>query len=167
MAADLHALVVRVADDSDVGAIATLRSLWSAAVDGDPDFEKRTADWLAMEGGRRTIWLATLVDLPVGMASLFEYRRMPRPGQSDSCWGYVSNVFVREDLRNRGIGSTLLSTIVTAAHERGYARLVVSPSQRALPFYRRAGFLVPDDSVGEDRLLVRSSLAPTNNGRAA
>jgi GNAT superfamily N-acetyltransferase len=82
---------------------------------------------------------------------------MPRPGRPDARWGYVSNMFVRGDFRNRGIGSVLLTTIVGAAEERGYARLVLSPTAPSLPFYRRAGFVAPDDSVGDDRLLVRPS----------
>jgi GNAT superfamily N-acetyltransferase len=155
MTSDLPDVVVRVAATGDIGAIASLRSVWSAGAGADPDFEKRMATWLTLEGERRTTWLATLGGSPVGMASLFEYRRMPRPGRPDSRWGYVSNMFVREDSRNRGIGSALLTTIVTAADERAYARLVLSPSARALPFYRRAGFIVPDDAAADDRLLVR------------
>ncbi len=69
-------------------------------------------------------------------------------------------MFVREDFRNRGIGSALLTTIITAADERYYARLVLSPSQGARPSFRRAGFIVPDDAAGGDRLLVR----PTRPG---
>jgi GNAT superfamily N-acetyltransferase len=155
MASELRDVVVRVADAGDVGAIASLRSLWSAGPEEDPDFERRLAAWLAAEGDRRTTWLATLGESPVGMASVFEYRRMPRPGHPDSRWGYVGNMFVREDFRNRGIGSALLTTIIAAADERCYARLVVSPGARALPLYRRAGFIVPDDTAGDDRLLVR------------
>jgi GNAT superfamily N-acetyltransferase len=64
-------------------------------------------------------------------------------------------MFVREEHRNRGIGSALLAAILAAADERGYARLVLSPSERALPFYSRAGFVVPDDAAGDHRLLVR------------
>jgi GNAT superfamily N-acetyltransferase len=157
MASELPDVVVRVAGAGDIGAIASLRSSWSAGAGEDPDFERRMAGWLAGEGDRRTIWLAMLGDSPVGMASVFEYRRMPRPGRPDSRWGYVSNMFVREDLRNRGIGSALLTTIITAADARCYARLVLSPSAPALRFYRRAGFTVPDDTVGDDRLLVRPS----------
>jgi GNAT superfamily N-acetyltransferase len=148
-------VVVRVAGAGDVGAIATLRSLWTADGGVDDAFERRMADWLAAEGDRRTTWLAAVGGEPVGMASVFEYRRMPRPGRPASRWGYVSNMFVREEVRNRGVGSALLSAIIAAAEERGYARLVLSPSARALPFYRRAGFVVPDDAVGDDRLLVR------------
>jgi GNAT superfamily N-acetyltransferase len=155
MASELRDVVVRVSGASDIGAIASLRSLWTAGAGEDPDFETRMAAWLAHDGDRRTTWLATLGDAPVGMASVFEYRRMPRPAQPDSRWGYVGNVFVREDVRNRGIGSVLLSTLIATADERGYARLVLSPSEPALPFYRRAGFIVPDDAAGNDRLLVR------------
>jgi GNAT superfamily N-acetyltransferase len=159
MTSELPDVVVRVADAADIGAIASLRSQWSAGAATDPDFSTRMAAWLAVEGDRRTTWLATLGDLPVGMASVFEYRRMPRPGHPDSRWGYVGNMFVREDVRNRGIGSVLLTAMITAADERCYVRLVLSPSARALPFFRRAGFLVPDDTVGDDRLLVRPGRA--------
>jgi GNAT superfamily N-acetyltransferase len=146
---------VRVGGASDIGAIASLRSLWSAGAGHDREFEQRIAEWLAAEGNRRTTWLATLADAPVGMASLFEYRRMPHPGQPDARWGYVSNVFVHPQHRNRGVGSALMTALITVADQRDYARLVLSPSARALPFFQRAGFVVPDDAAGADRLLVR------------
>jgi GNAT superfamily N-acetyltransferase len=156
MASELPDVVVRIADATDAVAIALLRSLGSAErAHRNPDLETRVSAWLVGEGDRRTTWLATLGDSPVGMASLFEYRRMPRPGVPDSLWGYVGNLFVREDLRNRGIGSELLTRIATTADERGYVRLVLSPSARAMPFFRRAGFIVPDATAGGDRLLVR------------
>jgi GNAT superfamily N-acetyltransferase len=146
-------VTVTVAGDGDGGAIAGLRAAWS---DGsEPGFERRMEAWLAAEGDRRTTWLATLDGVPVGMASLFEYRRMPRPGRPDSRWGYLSNMFVREELRGRGIGSALLEAVVDAADARGYARIVLSPALRAARFYERAGFVVPDERADGDRLLVR------------
>jgi GNAT superfamily N-acetyltransferase len=155
MASELPGVVLRTAGARDGAAIASLRALWSAGTGADRAFAERLAAWMAAEGDRRTTWLATLGEAPVGMASMFEYRRMPRPGRPDSRWGYVSNMFVREDCRNRGIGSALLAALVAAADERGYARLVLSPAARAMPFYLRAGFLVPDGAAGDDRLLVR------------
>jgi GNAT superfamily N-acetyltransferase len=148
-------LIVRLAGPSDVGPIAALRALWSGGGAADAGFEERMAAWLAAEGERRTTWLAVLGDAPVGVATMLEYRRMPQPGRPDSRWGYVGNMFVREEVRNRGVGSALLAAVVAAADQRGYARLVLSPSARSVPFYRRAGFVVPDDGAGDDRLLVR------------
>jgi GNAT superfamily N-acetyltransferase len=144
-----------VAGGADSRALATLRALWTTGAEADDELERAMAGWLAAEGERRTTWLAELGGSPAGMASMFEYRRMPRPDGRASRWGYVSNMFVREELRDRGIGAALLTAVIAAADERGYARLVLSPSERARPFYRRAGFVVPDDAVGDDRLLVR------------
>jgi GNAT superfamily N-acetyltransferase len=157
MTSEASEVVVRLAGDADIAAIASLRSLWTGDGEEHPVFERRMAAWLAVEGERRTTWLAALGDLPVGMASLFEYRRMPKPGHADSRWGYVGNMFVRDDFRNRGIGSALLRAVIAAADERDYARLVVSPSADAPSFYRRGGFTVPGSTAGADVLLVRPS----------
>ena len=145
---------IHVARGDDVTALAALRAIWSTGDPAEPEFERRLADWLADEGDRRTTWLARVSDLPVGMASLVEYRRMPHPGRADSRWGYVSNMFVLENFRRRGIGSALLQELVKFARARCYVRLVLSPSQQATAFYHRAGFVSPD-STGSDRLLVR------------
>lgn len=143
---------VRLAARDDDIAVTYLRSL-STGVFPDAAFEKRLSDWLASEGDRRTTWLAWVGNDAIGMASLFEYRRMPRPGRDDSRWGYLSNMFVRDEFRNQGVGSALLSAIVASADERAYARVVLSPSKRAVPFYQRAGFAIPNDR----RLVIRSS----------
>lgn len=148
-------VVVREIEPSDGAAIAALRRAGFHPVMDDPGFEARLVAWLSDEADRRTTWLALWNGGPAGMASLFEYRRMPRPGRPDSRWGYVGNMFVREELRGRGIGTALLTAIIGAADERRYARLVVSPAPEALSFYRRAGFLAADETTDDHRLLVR------------
>jgi GNAT superfamily N-acetyltransferase len=149
----MESVDVRLAGADDARALAALRARWSEGE--EPGFEQRMADWLEAEGERRTTWLALLDGKPVGMTSLFEYRRMPRPGRAASRWGYLSNMFVLEPFRDRGVGTALLDAVIAAAGERGYARLVLSPSERSVPFYQRAGFIVPDAAAGGDRLLVR------------
>ncbi len=154
-------VVVRVASEADIGALADLRSLWAGDSGNEPEFERRLAEWLATEGERRTTWLATAGDRAAGIASLFEYRRMPKPGHPASRWGYLGNLFVLADHRRRGVGSALLSAVVAAADRRSYARLVVSPSDEALPLLRRTGFVMPGEGSTGDLLLVR----PRSAGR--
>jgi GNAT superfamily N-acetyltransferase len=158
----LIACVVRAADRDDIGAIASLRSLWSGDHRFEAAFDQRMQAWLTAEGERRTTCLATVNDRPVGMASMFEYRRMPWPDRPDSRWGYVSNMFVREDHRRKRIGSALLSALIRTAEERSYVRVVVSPSTDSVSFYRSAGFIAADGAEG-DLLLVR----PNRAGRPA
>lgn len=65
---------------------------------------------------------------------------MPAPGRPASTWGYLGNMFVRAEHRDRGIGAALVAAAVEHARRAGYARLVLSPSERSVPFYARAGF---------------------------
>jgi GNAT superfamily N-acetyltransferase len=151
---------VRLTGARDIRAIASLRAQWTGAR-SDPEFAARVRAWLEAEGDRRLVWLASLGDEPAGLASMLEYHRMPRPDRLSSRWGYVGNMFVREDLRDQGIGSALLAAIVSEADARGYARLVLSPTERAVPFYERAGFIAADASAGGDRMMVRLAQSRT------
>ena len=146
---------IRMATAADAAALAGLRALFLGGHDCDEAFAGAVAAWIEEEGERRTTWLAERGGAAIGMASLFEYRRMPKPGLPASRWGYVSNVFVREEARDGGVGAAVLDAVVGAAEARGYARLVLSPSERAVPFFARAGFLVAGEAAGGDRLLVR------------
>jgi hypothetical protein len=148
-------VIVRVAADSDIGAIASLRSLWS--VGDEPDFERRMAAWLAAEGERRTTWLAALGDMPVGMASLFEYRRMPRPNRPDSRWATSATCTCATTSSTAGSAPRYWQRSSPPPTRRSYARLVVSPNSRAVAFYRRGGFVVANNTAGADILLVRPS----------
>jgi GNAT superfamily N-acetyltransferase len=106
----------------------------------DPGFEERFAAWFARESSRRIMWLAEVGGGPVGAMNLAVFERMPRPGRSPSHWGYLGNAFVLAAYRNQGIGSQLLHAVLSYADEHDFARVVLSPSQRSIPFYERAGF---------------------------
>ena len=112
------------------------------------------AAWLAAEGERRTVWLAMVQNLPIGMAPVLEYRRMPRPGRADSRRGCVGTLSARDQFRTPGVGLMLMARVITAAEPRRYARLVLSFGPRATTFDRRAGFNIPDGTAGSQRLLV-------------
>jgi GNAT superfamily N-acetyltransferase len=135
--------VIRRAESADLAAIVQLRREWTREEAGeteDPDFEENLAAWFGREWSRRIMWLAEEGGRPAGMMNLAIYERMPRPGRALSRWGYLGNVFVLAAYRNRGIGSQLVSAALNYADENGFARVVLSPTERSVPLYERAGF---------------------------
>jgi GNAT superfamily N-acetyltransferase len=135
--------LIRRAKHADIAAVIHLRREWTQEEDGDiadPDFEENLAAWFAREWSRRIMWMAEEAGRPVGMMNLAIYEWMPRPGRALSRWGYVGNVFVVAAYRNRGIGSQLVSAALNYADENGFARVVLSPTEKSIPLYERAGF---------------------------
>jgi GNAT superfamily N-acetyltransferase len=140
----VSAPVIRTAGPADALALAGLRRAWTAEQGGDlidADFEARFLEWYERESGRRITWLAEVGGEPAGMMNLAVFERMPRPGRDPGRWGYLGNAFVLAAYRDQGIGSALLAAVLGYADERGFARVVLSPSERSVPFYRRAGFV--------------------------
>ena len=149
---------VRELRPAEVPAVAAFRRSWDVGTDrgveDDAGFDARFAAWLGAED-RRTFWVAWDGDRPVGLAGLLEYRAMPSPGRPPRCWGYLGNMYVAAEHRDRGLGRRLLDTVLAAADARGYVRVLLAPSPRSVPFYRRAGFVDAGPDAGHDRLLVR------------
>jgi GNAT superfamily N-acetyltransferase len=160
--------VVRPATAADDLAIASLRRAWTEERGGrgpidDPDFEPAFLAWAEDERSRRLNWLAEADGRAVGMLNLVLFTRMPRPvpeagpaplGQ----WGYIANNFVLAEFRNRGIGTLMLQAAVAYADEHDFARLVLTPTERSVPYYERSGF------VPATALLVRPGRGDTLPG---
>jgi GNAT superfamily N-acetyltransferase len=137
------AVTVRLAGAADFGRLAALRREYGAEEHGpmdDPGFEARYAAWMAGAAQRRLFWLAEAGTVPVGMLNMSVFERMPWPGRPESRWGYIGNVFVLAPYRSRGVGGRLLDAAVDHARSSHFARVVLAPSERSIPFYSRAGF---------------------------
>lgn len=136
----------------DRAALADLRAEWVVerrGVAADDAFRADFDSWLTAESGVRTFWLARVGEAPIGMVNLLEFTRMPAAGGPAGRWGYLGNMFVRPEHRDAGIGRRLLDAVVAEARRRDHVRVVLSPSERSVPFYGRAGFGPADE------LLVR------------
>ena len=137
---------VRIAGDGDVGVIVGLRRAWNeenagAPID-DPGFEARFRDWWAAERPTRTFFLVRVDEIPVGMANIKRYDRMPAAGRSSAGrWGYVGNVFVLAEHRNARLGQALMDALIAWAAEEGLVHLRLAPSPLSRSFYERLGFV--------------------------
>lgn len=100
--------------------------------------------------GTWTRWIAEVDGVIVATMSVHKISPVPRPSRLDDQWGYVTDCYTVPRHRNRGIGAALLGHVVAWAREQDFEELIVSPAERARPFYERAGF-GPDD----DFLLLR------------
>jgi GNAT superfamily N-acetyltransferase len=139
---------VRLAGRADEVVIAALRRRWAEEQAGGPIDDEGYAEvfraWFEREHDQRLTWLAHAGDEPVGMLNLLVFSRMPKPGDARTGrpgqWGYVANAYVAEPHRGAGLGARLMDACIALARERGFARLVLSPSDRSVPFYARHGF---------------------------
>jgi GNAT superfamily N-acetyltransferase len=136
---------IRIATWDDRAAVASLRRAWTEEQAGAPveddAFTARFEEWLEREQHQRVTWLGHVGGAPVGMLNLLVFTRMPRPGQQrNSRWGYLANFFVRPEHRNGGLGSRMLAACTAYADDHGFVRVVLSPSERSVPFYARGGF---------------------------
>jgi len=140
----LGAVIVRAADAADVDALAHLRAAWR---EEEPTSEFMTAfrDWFERESNSRLWWLAEADGEPAGMVNVKVFERMPSPGRPPSRWGYLANLYVRPAHRAAGAGSQLLDAAIQRARADGFVRMVLAPSELALPLYNRHGFRAADE----------------------
>lgn len=71
--------------------------------------------------------------------------KVPSPTLPDGRMGYLTNMYVAPGLRNRGIGAALLENAKSACRAEALELIVLWPSARSVPFYRRAGFDNPNE----------------------
>jgi GNAT superfamily N-acetyltransferase len=131
-------------DAADVAAIAGLRHAWTSEQAGvvldDDSYEERFAAWFEREQHQRLTWLGLADGTPVAMLNLLLFTRMPKPGREPSRWGYLANFYVLPQHRGSGLGTRMLAACTAYADEHGLVRVVLSPSERSVPVYLRAGF---------------------------
>ena len=154
---DLSSLVLRQAQPADAPALASMR--WADSTeDGaaspqpappDDEFRAHFVPFIhrALAGGQWAIWIAELDGRAVAHIYVHLVGKVPRPGRPFARWGYVTAVYALPEVRNTGIGSRLLRRVIDWALEQRLELLLVWPSERAVPFYERAGFTPSPDAL--------------------
>jgi GNAT superfamily N-acetyltransferase len=138
----------RIATLTDLPQIADLR--WRLKADDEPlsdrgAYERFIADFVRVcdaewRPGEIVHWVAAEGERIVAVMSITMVRKLPNPGGLQNRWGYISNSYALPEVRNAGVGGRLLTTIKDWACSEDLELLVVWPSERAYPFYERAGF---------------------------
>ncbi|MFF5781323.1 GNAT family N-acetyltransferase [Streptomyces virginiae] len=143
---------VRAARAADAGRLAELRWMFKQEDhDGRPPTPARSLEeaerWIRdrLSDGHWLAWVAEAERGICGHVFLCLVERMPDPYEDNNPVGYVTNYFVLPSQRNRGAGSALLEALKQYARSAGLEGLIVWPSERSSPLYRRLGFRTPDE----------------------
>ncbi len=135
-------VTIRLARPEDVPALARLRVAMDAdeGVAAEESFVGSFEAWCSTNIQLFTVFVAEAAGAVVGTLWLERVERVPRPSHDDGPLGYVTNCYVAQDHRNAGVGRSLLDAVVEHANAAGFSMLIASPSERAEPLWRRAGF---------------------------
>ena len=71
--------------------------------------------------------------------------KIPNPAAETECYLYVTNFYVREEYRAKGIGTMLLSEVLTWGKTKNAHTAILWPRERSKSLYLRHGFAATDD----------------------
>ena len=145
----------RLHTSQDYRAIAELRWLLKGAdtdLDkgcGQEEFVERYIEHLGAcdKAGATHHWLAEAENVVIGVMTVRRVLKEPSSQREAACWGYLTNCIIDQAHRNRGVGTELLSKIKEWAVAKDFELLIVWPSERSYPFYRRFGFVGRNDPI--------------------
>jgi len=136
-----------IASPEDVPKLARLRWDFRAeegetAAVSENEFIRLCADFLdrGIRSGDWVYWVAREGGEIVSHIFINTIRPVPRPCNTNDRFGYITNVYTRPEYRNKGIGTELMKRAIKWAEDGGLELMIVSPSEEALAFYKRAGF---------------------------
>jgi GNAT superfamily N-acetyltransferase len=136
---------VRAASGRDSRALAALRWAWRVTELGEAgmgraEFDAAFAEWHRVHASTHLAWVAEDGTATVGMAWLATIERVPGPAAWTRLAGHLQSVYVLPAHRNAGVGAALVTAALEDASARGLGYVIVHPSERSFPFYRRLGF---------------------------
>ena len=142
---------IRVATESDARVLARfryeLRSSGRETIESEAEFSERCTRWMMarLNNGCWRCWIAECEQTPVGNIWCQLVEKIPNPAAENECYVYVTNFYVREEYRGKGIGTRLLSEALTWGKTNNAHTAILWPRERSKTLYLRHGFTAADD----------------------
>jgi GNAT superfamily N-acetyltransferase len=73
--------------------------------------------------------------------------KIPNPIAEPESYVYLTNFYVREQYRGKGVGAMLLSEVLEWGKSNNAHTVILWPTERSKPFYLRHGFSNADDVI--------------------
>src|SRR5215813_12682499 len=142
---------IRFAKPTDADALAQLRYALRAstgrATEPESEFIERCSIWMRehLQTGAWHCWVAEESGQLIGAVWLQLVEKIPNPRAEAEHHAYITNFYIQEPARSRGIGSQLLRTALDWCRERDVHAVILWPTERSRSLYERHGFAVRDD----------------------
>ena len=136
----------RLADCKDTKKLAELRwefksSETTVDITQKESFINYCSDYLRMMFRENFYcWVAIEEDKIISHIYIIVVKKVPKPDKLDGEWGYVTAVYTIPEYQNQGIGKQLMDKVKDWSMNKGLELLIVWPSDRSIPFYKRSGF---------------------------
>lgn len=144
--------VIRLAGPGDARELARLRYEFRAALnpptEAEAEFVERCAGWMGERletGSNWRCWVAEEGGVIGGHLWLQLIEKIPNPAPERELHGYITNVYVRPELRGAGVGAGLLEAALAFCGESGVDSVILWPTARSTTLYARHGFAYPTD----------------------
>jgi GNAT superfamily N-acetyltransferase len=140
---------LRVATAADASTLAQLRyelrTGIAPEVAPEPGFHERCTEWMAARLPRTDVWRCWLAEdeggEPLGTVWVQFVEKLPNPVGEPGTHAYLTGFYVREQARNRGVGTALLDAALAACVARGIDTVFLWPTVRSRGVYLRHGFV--------------------------
>ena len=154
---------IRLATESDARLLAGLRYEFRSSKDpvneNENAFRERCENWMR-DRLRNTVswkcWIAENDGVAAGNLWLQLIEKIPNPGFEPEYHAYVTNVFVREDSRGRGVGSKLLAAALDWLQSQDVHCVFLWSTNQSGGFYLRRGFSTNDGLLERVRHHLKS-----------
>jgi GNAT superfamily N-acetyltransferase len=90
-------------------------------------------------------WIAEEDKQLIGAVWLQLVEKIPNPRSEAEHHAYLTNFYVDESVRGKGIGTRLLLEVIDWCKTRDVHAIVLWPTERSRSLYERQGFAVRDD----------------------
>src|SRR5215211_3126591 len=110
-------ITIRLAVESDAHLLARFRydfrSSLNPASENEEEFVKRCSIWMRARLRANSCWRCWIAErdqTPVGNLWMQLIEKIPNPTVEPECHAYVTNFYVQQEVRSKGIGTMLLTT---------------------------------------------------------
>jgi len=141
---------IRLATEADVAILSQMRFALRTKpenVETEKAFLERCTEWMRnhLENDSWRCWIVEEDDSIMGALWLQLVEKIPNPTSESEFFAYITNVFVKEWARGKGLGSKLLSEAFAFCEQQKVETVILWPTEKSRPLYERHGFAVRSD----------------------